>query len=155
MALAAGTRLTAGRLKAMTNVAVALRADGIQSIAQSTIVTLAMDVVVFDTDGMADLTNNQLVIKTAGIYALKAGVRINPTDGVRVQMRFNINGVPFGLSDLLSPSGTDGYITTYDAQLVVGDVVQAAFYQEGVAVSTSPASGMPFLSAARVAGDVT
>lgn len=156
MALPAGTRLTAGRLAALTNVAAQLRSDTLQSIAASTVVTLAMDVTVYDTDGMADLANDQLVIQTAGIYTLKGGVRINVTDGVRVQLRFLINGVATCLEDGVAPSGTDGYTIAYDAELAVNDTVQVAFYHESAtSIDTAPANGMPFLSAARVAGDVS
>lgn len=156
MALAAGTRLTAGRLHTMTNVAVKMRSDTAQTLTSGSVVPLEFDVVEYDTDGMADTANNRVVIQTAGIYTCKAGVRLNPADGARVQIRISVNGATGSvvLDDRPASSGSGGYTTSVDMQLAVGDVVDASAFQDGITVDTSPASGMPYLSVARIAGDV-
>ena len=57
-----------------------------QSIQNGALEQVTFDTVVLDNDGMADLVNNWIVIKTAGFYQISYNIQFNPSGsgGVRL-----------------------------------------------------------------------
>jgi hypothetical protein len=127
-----------------------------QSIANVTPTVMTMDTTDFDTDTMADLANNQLVISTAGTYMISGEIcwTSNAT-GYREALLYAGPGATTLVAvDMRITTGAAVPTTqavTAVVQLNVGDVIQLKGAQASTAALVSvSANGAPSLSAIRI-----
>lgn len=130
MAFNAGQILTA---KDLNPPAGKLSLSANQTIATTTVETVALDTVDYDFRSFTDAANNQLVVPVDGVYAIKLVVRwANNSTGDRLA-RIVLNGVPY-VQEVGKGVGTSVGGSTLgvsaDAQLVSGDTLTAEVWQD-------------------------
>lgn len=126
-----------------------LRASAAQAFTNNVEAVVAFDTVVGDNDSMADLANNQIVCKTAGVYLVTATIGwVGNATGWR-QARVYANG-PLLANDVVTPGvATSVWQSTSGIyRFSANAVVQLKGLQtSGVSLNTSPTSFTPTLSA--------
>lgn len=134
------------------------------TMANATNIKIAFDTVQHDTNAIADLANNRLVIKTAGYYELRGVISFGvPSSGAQagiVQSRITVNGVEMfvGRQGVLSSNTTGQYGVVAEGDpllLAVGDVIELyGQHTNGAGITKttlfSPTAGFTSLSCWRV-----
>lgn len=114
------------------NVGASIRSTGAQSITNNTTTKVNFDTVNFDTDGMADLTNERLTIRTPGKYLVTARVRTdNNGSGTERAIWIRKNGVAttdYGLSSTFPTGATGVPPSVAIMDLAAGDYLEAFVY---------------------------
>ena len=129
-----------------------LRASSAQAYASGTsAITTVMDAIDFDNDSMADLANNRIVIKTAGLYSISGVLRFasgaaNTYRGVRIYK----NGVYVSGSEGIVGGAVGVWAANVNVVLpmaVNDNIILSAFQSSGASLSTDAAFMAPRLSA--------
>jgi hypothetical protein len=100
------------------------------------------------TAGMADVANNQIVIVTAGLYAIDASMFMAGSTANIKAIWLLLNGVRFREARMAGSGVTAGHFASAHRWLAAGDTLQVNVVQnQGSAMSTSINSGDNCLSA--------
>jgi hypothetical protein len=120
------------------------------AIGHATYSTIFFNTAVFDNDGMADLANDRLVVKTPGVYVtvLTAEWASNATGYREIEVILNGAQLAAVNSPAISGDGVKQSCVTAPIRLAAGDLLTAKGYQNsGGSLDIRAISGSPYLGA--------